>query len=214
SPVQTELYINPMMTIHHLTVRRQEDENEEIEEIDEINGQVTNVGNNQFTLMNERSGQSFTISVDSNTLFDDFGDSGCTTQPANFSCIKTGQVLSVTLNENGMGSMLAKRVEFEENESNAAIKGTITSVDSPTQFHMVVFNEEPSVSGVTEGSPVVVSIQPGAVFGIGRAELGEDGGFSIGGFSFASGADLIVGQDVQIRPGTVTSSGGVTTIAT
>src|SRR5262249_37355310 len=85
---------------------------------------------------------------------------------------------------------------------------------SPTQFHMVVFNEEPSVSGVTEGSPVVVSIQPGAVFGIGRAELGEDGGFSIGGFSFASGADLIVGQDVQIRPGTVTSSGGVTTIAT
>ena len=34
------------------------------------------------------------------------------------------------------------------------------------------------------------------------------------GFSFASGTDLMVGQDVQIRPGTVSSSGGVTTVAT
>jgi len=214
SSVQTDLSINPVVTIQHLTVRRHEDEDEEIEEIDEIDGQVTNVGNNQFTLMNERSGQSFTISVDSNTRFDDFGDSGCTAQPANFTCIKTGQFLSVTLSENGVGSMLAKRVEFEENENNAAIKGTITSVDSATQFHIVVFNEEPPVSGVTEGSSVVVSLQPGAIFRIGQEELGEDGGFSVAGFSFAVPADLLVGQDVQIRPGTVTSSGGVTTIAT
>ncbi|HET6933177.1 MAG TPA: hypothetical protein VFI45_22820, partial [Candidatus Acidoferrum sp.] len=32
--------------------------------------------------------------------------------------------------------------------------------------------------------------------------------------SFASGADLMVGQDVQIRPASVSSSGGTTTIAT
>ena len=214
SSVQNDLSINPMVTVHHLRVRQDQDEDGEMEEVDEIDGQVTSVGSNQFTLMNERSGQSFTIAVDSNTRFDDFDDSGCSAQPANFSCIKTGQVLSVTLSENGMGSMLAKRIEFEENESKAAIKGTITSVDSATQFEMVVFNEEPSVSGITEGSPVVVSIQPNAVFRIGREEVGEDGGFSIGGFSFASGADLLVGQDIQIRPGAVTSSGGVTTIAT
>jgi hypothetical protein len=79
---------------------------------------------------------------------------------------------------------------------------------------MVVFNEEPAMSGVTEGSPVVVTIQPNASFQVGREEMGEDGGFSIAGLSFASGADLVVGQDVQVRPGTVSSSGGTTTITT
>ena len=79
---------------------------------------------------------------------------------------------------------------------------------------MVVFNEEPALSGVSEGSQVTVTIQPTAMFQIGREEMGESGGFSIPGLSFASGADLLVGQDVQIRPGTVSSSGGVTTIAT
>jgi hypothetical protein len=44
--------------------------------------------------------------------------------------------------------------------------------------------------------------------------MGEDGGFSIAGLSFASGADLLVGQDVQIRPGMVSSSGSTTTITT
>jgi len=44
--------------------------------------------------------------------------------------------------------------------------------------------------------------------------MGENGGFSIAGLSFASGADLMVGQDVQIRPASVASSGGTTTITT
>ncbi|HEX8882538.1 MAG TPA: hypothetical protein VF749_21000, partial [Candidatus Acidoferrum sp.] len=66
--------------------------------------------------------------------------------------------VEVKLSENGMGAMLATRVEFIENASQEAIKGTITSVDSPTQFHMVVFREEPPVNGVSEGAPVAVAI--------------------------------------------------------
>jgi hypothetical protein len=186
----------------------------EMEQVDDIDGQVTTLGSNQFTLMNEKSGQSFTISVDKNTVFEDFDRAGCSASPEDFTCVKTGQVLNVKLSENGMGTMLAKRVEFEEDASKAAIKGTITSVDSTTQFHMVVFNEEPAVNGVAEGSSVAVTIAPGAVFQVGRAEMGENGGFSIAGLSFASGADLMVGQDVQIRPGMVASSGGTTTITT
>jgi len=49
---------------------------------------------------------------------------------------------------------------------------------------------------------------------VGREEIGEVGGFSMSGASFASGTDLVVGQDVQIRPGTVSSSGGVATVTT
>ncbi|HTB91710.1 MAG TPA: DUF5666 domain-containing protein [Candidatus Sulfotelmatobacter sp.] len=214
SSVQTDLSINPTVTVKNLTQRMQDEDDQEMEEVDEIDGQVTATGMNQFTLMNERSGQSFTITVDSTTMFEDFGRSGCTASPEDFTCVQTGQVLNVDLNENGMGTMLAKRVEFEEAANRQAIKGTITSVDSATQFHMVVFNEEPAVSGISEGSPVVVTINPNATFQVGMEELGEDGGFIFAGMSFASSADLLAGQDVQIRPASVSSSGGTTTIAT
>src|SRR5258708_12558645 len=117
------------------------------------------------------------------------------------------QILEVRLSESGTGTMLAKRVEFVENASKQAIKGTITSVDSSMQFHMVVFKEEPAVNGISEGSPVVITINPNATFQVGAAEMGENGGFSNLGFSFSSPADLLVVQDVQIRPGTATAPG-------
>ncbi len=214
STVQNDLSINPAVTVAHVTHRDDSDEGQEMENLDEVDGQVTMVGSNQFTLMNARSGQSFTINVDGNTTFEDFDRAGCTANPLDFTCVKTGQILDVDLSENGTGTMLAKRVEFEENASQQAIKGTITSVDSSTQFQMVVFREEPDVNGISEGSPVVVTIAPNATFQVGREEMGENGGFDNFGFSFASAADLLVGQDVQIRPVTVVSAGGVNTVAT
>ncbi len=212
--IQNDLSINPAVTIAHLIHREDADEGQEMEDLDEVEGQVTALGTNQFTLTNRRSGKSFTINVDGNTMFEDFGRAGCTASPQDFTCVKMDQILEVRLSENGMGTMLAKRVEFEEDASKQAIKGTITSVDSSTQFHMVVFREEPDVNGISEGSPVVITVNPNATFQVGMAEMGEDGGFSFLGFSFMSSADLMVGQDVQIRPGTVMSTGGVTTITT
>jgi Domain of unknown function (DUF5666) len=215
SSVQSDLSINPAVTIKKLTQRSDSDDAQEMEQLDELDGQATGLGNNQFTLMDKRSGQSFTISVDSNTKFEEFDRAGCTASPETFSCMQAGQIVDVDLNESGMGTMLAKHVEFEENAQQVAIKGTITSVDSPTQFHMVVFNEEPEMSGVSEGSAIVVSIGSNAMFQIGHEEMGDEGGgFGISGLSFASGADLLVGQDVQIRPGTVSSTGGATTVTT
>jgi Domain of unknown function (DUF5666) len=208
--VQGDLSITPAVTVAHVTHRHNSDEGQEMENLDEVEGQVTMLGTNQFTLMNARSGQSFTISVDQKTTFQDFDRAACTANPEDFTCVKAGQILDVDLREDGTGTMLAKRVEFEENASEQAIKGTITSVDSNTQFHMVVFREEPDANGISEGSQVVVTIAPNATFQVGREEMGEFGGFDIFGFSFASGMDLLVGQDVQIRPGTVTTSGGVT----
>ena len=212
--VQNDLSVNPTVTVKNLIQRDDSDESQEMEKVDEIDGKVTMLGTNQFTLMNGRSQQSFTVTVDSNTMYEDFDRSGCTVSPADFSCVQAGQILDVELSENGMGTMLAKRVEFEEDANHEVLKGTITTVDSTTQFHMVVFNEEPAVSGIDEGSPVTVTIAANAVFEVGREEMGEDGGFDMSGFSFSSGADLLVGQDVQIRPGTVSSSGGQTAVAT
>src|SRR5229473_2862765 len=212
--LQSDLSVNPMVSVVKVTQRRREDNQDDMEEADDVDGQVTAVGMNQFTLMNERSGQSFTINVDSSTVFEDFDGAGCTANPQNFSCIAMGQIVEVDLNESGMGTMLAKRVKLEEQASAEVLKATITSVDSSTQFHAVVFNEEPTVSGVSEGSAVVVTILPNATFAASSEEMGEDGGFTQTGLSFASAADLLVGQDVQIRPQMVTSAGGVTTITT
>jgi len=215
SSVQPDLSINPTVTIKQVTQKQDSDEGQEIEKIDEVDGQVTATASNQFTLMNLRSGQSFTISVDGSTVFQDFSRAGCTASPADISCVKLGQILDVDLSENGMGMMFAKRVEFEEDANREAIKGTITSAEcAMQQFHMVVFNEEPTVSGISEGSPIVVTIQPKAVFQVGGEELSEDGGFSISGANFSTCTDLMVGQDVQIRPGTVSSSGGVPSVTT
>src|SRR5215472_12936553 len=149
SSVQSDLSINPSVTIAHLRQRQDSDEGEEMEDLDELDGQVTAVGSNQFTLTNRRSGQSFMVNVDSNTVFEDFDRAGCTASPQDFTCVKTDQILDVRLSEDGTGTMLAKRVEFVTNASQLAIKGTITSVDSATQFHMVVFLEEPAVNGIT-----------------------------------------------------------------
>jgi Domain of unknown function (DUF5666) len=214
SSLQSDLSVNPAVTIARFTQRHDSDEEQEMEQLDDLEGQVTAVGTNQFTLVNRRSGQSFMVNVDSTTKFEEFDRAGCTANPQDFTCIKMDQILQVKLSENGTGTMLAKRVEFVEDAAKEAIKGTITSVDSSTQFHMVVFREEPAVNGISEGSPVAVTINPNATFQVGRAELGEDGGFSFLGFNFASSADLMVGQDVQVRPATVTSSGGAITITT
>jgi hypothetical protein len=151
--------INPTVAITSLIQRDESEGAQEVEKVDEVDGVVTAVGNNQLTLMNEHSGQSFNISVDANTVFQDFDRAGCTVSPANLSCVKMGQILDVDLSASGMGATLAKRIEFEEDANREAIKGIITSVDSTTQFHMVAFNEEPAMAGISEGSPVVVMIQ-------------------------------------------------------
>jgi hypothetical protein len=214
SSVQSDLTINPVVTIAHVIHRHNSDEGQEMEQLDEVDGQVTAVGSNQFTLMNRRSGQSFTVNVDSKTVFEDFERAGCTANPQDFTCLKMDQILDVKLSENGTGTMLATRVELVENASQQAIKGTITSVDSSTQFQMVVFKEEPAVNGISEGAPVAVTIASNATFQVGREEMGEHGGFDNFGFSFASSADLLAGQDVQIRPGTVALANGLVTVTT
>jgi len=210
--LQSDLSVNPMVSVVKVTQRRREDDQDDMEEAEDVDGQVTGLGTSQFTLMNERSGQSFTVNVDSNTVFEDFDKAGCTASPQNFSCVKMGQIVEVDLDESGMGAMLAKRVKLEEEANEEALKATITTVDSSTLFHAVVFNEEPTVSGVSEGAQVAVTILPTTMFEVSSEEMGEDGGFTQTGLMFGSAADLLMGQDVQIHPQMVTSAGGVTTI--
>src|SRR5215469_2245251 len=90
----------------------------------------------------------------------------------------------------------------------------ISAACKATQFHIVVFNEEPTVDGISEGEPIAVTIAPNATFQIAGEDMGEDGGFNMAGLSFASSADLLVGQDLQIHPMSVSSNGGTITVTT
>jgi len=121
SSVQGDLSINPAVTIAHLRQRQDSDEDQEMEQLDELDGQITSLGTNQFTLVDRRNGQSFTVNVDSNTVFEDFDRAGCMASPQNFTCLMMNQIVEVKLSENGMGTMLATRVEFIVNASQEAI---------------------------------------------------------------------------------------------
>src|SRR5260370_23382650 len=186
SSLQSDLSVNPMVSVVKVTQRRREDDQGDMEEADDVDGQVTAVGTNMFTLMNERSGQSFTINVDSNTVFEDFDPAGCTARPQNFSCVMMGEIFQVDLSESRTGTILAKRVKLEKQANQEALKATITTLDSSTQFQAVVFNEEPTLTGVSEGGQVAVTILPTTTFEVSREEMGEDGGFTQTGVRFAS----------------------------
>jgi len=59
SSVQTDLSISPTVTVKKVTTHQESDDSEEMERLDDIDGQVSSLGSNQFMLTNERSGQTF-----------------------------------------------------------------------------------------------------------------------------------------------------------
>jgi hypothetical protein len=201
--LQNDLSISPSVAVSQLTPSgadgQLEDEN--------IVGSITAVDttNNQFTLQNAVTGLYLTYKVDSNTLYTDFG-------AASLSSLAVGQVVEVDAHLLAGGTFLATRVSLKESSSEGMLEGTVTSVDSATQFKMVVYDEEPDIAGVAVvGNLVTVSIQPGASFEIDAHDLIIPIGL---GLTFGSAGDLLVGQSVQVRPLAVAAGASGTTAST
>lgn len=164
----------------------------QLEEIDDLLGQVTVVGTNQFTLQDATSLQSFTITVNGSTVFENFNNLGCTAQ--NFSCLIVGQIVSVDMSLLGNGTLLALAVDAEDSASQQDAEGILVSTGPlASQFSMVVLNEQPAVAGVNIGDQVQVNILSGAPFGV------DADGLSVGTFTFATASDLFVGQEIQVQ---------------
>lgn len=196
--VQNDLSIQPTIGFTQLPVVQNAGE---LEDLEDLSGQITAVGNNQFTLQAAGSGQSLVILVDSNTQFEDFGEAGLTNA---FSSLMTGQAVEVDVRLNGSGSMLAKKVELREVEQEEDLEGTIVSVDvGLTKFDMVVLEEVHDSLGVEVGNKVTVTLD-GANF------RPDDDGLNVSGFQFATSADLSPGQTVDVRP--VSGSSGTSII--
>ena len=207
SSIQTDLSIQPTITFQQLTAAPGSGELEDGEnsEGEDFSGKVTakDTANNQFTLQKRMSDQTVTIKVDNNTVFEDFTESG---GQNSFASLAVGQVVSVKAQLMPNGDLIAKKVELHERENERGLEGTITSVDSATQFKMVTTDESPDISDAQVGNVVTVTIQNGASFGVGR-----DGMTIPSGLSFSSSADLLVGQAVRVHRLAVSSGTSITT---
>ena len=191
--IQPNLSVTPTVTLNQLPAVGGTGQ---LHEMEDLLGRVSakDAANNQFTL--ERNGRSLTIKVDANTVFEDFDDIG---QPNTFASVAIGQVVEVDVRLMSGGGLQAKKVELET--VNDELEGVIVEVPNSTSFRMVVREEMPNVNGVAVGNVVTVNLQDGTTFRV------DNDGFTLpAGAQFASAADLMPGQAVDVRPATVSGT--------
>jgi hypothetical protein len=163
----------------------------------DVAGVVTSVGSNQFTFTT-LNGISVTATTSSSTQFF-FPSITCSAN--DFTCITTGELISTDLSLLGNGTFQAATVGFEDVTGNTGISGTIVSVNTianPPTFDMVIHGSAPAADGVNIGDQATVTIQPMATLLIDNDVLSL-----ASGFTFATSADLVVGQEVLVRADTL-----------
>ncbi len=185
----------------------------QLDELDDLMGTVANkdATNNKFTLQTTLG--NFTASVDGTTQFQGF-----TSCPAtDFTCVTNGQVVKADLRLQPAGTFLAKTVEFEDAAADDELEGVITTVDSATQFKMVVLNQLRAVAGVNVGNPITVTLQAGATFPVDTDGLTVGvtvpAGLKVAFEGATDTSQLIPGQEVEIRVRTL-AVGPPITVAT
>lgn len=171
----------------------------QLEEIEDLIGIVANkdAANNQFTLQTTSQG-TFTVKVDSNTQFQDFGP--CTA--SNFTCVQKGQAVEVDLRLIAGGMFLAKKIELEDDVNEAVdeeIEGIVFKIDSAMQFEMVVVDELRSVPSVSIGDPVIVTLKTGTSFRVDTNGLTVPASLQQAFEGATDTSRLVVGQNVQVR---------------
>jgi len=173
----------------------------------DVAGVVTSVGSNQFTFTT-LGGISVTASTTSNTQFF-FPALTCAAN--DFTCVTTGEIIAADLSLLGDGSFQAGSVAFEDNSGDSEISGTIVSVNSlanPPTFGIIVHGSAPTANGVNVGDQATVTIEPAAMLLVDQDVLGL-----ASGFTFASAADLVVGQEVLVRADTIQTAVSPITIS-
>jgi Domain of unknown function (DUF5666)/Domain of unknown function (DUF4382) len=200
SSIQNNLSVTPTVTLAAVPAQASDGE---IENIEGVKGQVQGLSAAGFTLQEGTSGQTFTVDVNNNTQYQNFNEAGCA--PNNFSCVQVGQIVEVEhLLVMTNGTLVASQVQLDEGVNQEELEGTIVAVNAASnQFQMVVENEEPAVQGVSVGNSVTISINTGALYAVDSDGLS---GAIPSGASFASASDLLVGQEVKVRPLIVSSS--------
>ena len=210
--LQSDLSVTPTVNVTPTVSRARG----EMQEVDDLIGQVTTVGMNQFTLQ-PLLGPALTINVDSGTQFENFDNAGCAAD--NFTCVQMNQIVSVKLgvmdddNEsstpNASLSLTAKKVELKDHFQKE-LEGKVTSVNGTSnQFQLVVHDQAEALPGLHLGDILTVTVNSGATF-----DVDQDGLTIPAGLQFLSISDMIVGQSVEVDPATVTPGTPGATVTT
>ncbi len=195
--IQNDLSIVPVVRVSQVTGQGG---GGPTQDIDDVVGKVTAKDATANTITVQGGGSDAkltTFSVDANTAYKHFDDAGL--QNA-FAAVAVGQILKADLKLQAGGALLAKVVELHADvqEHEGELEGMIVSLDSPTQFKMVVHDESPEISTASVGNVVTVTIIPSTKF-----FTKDDLNLTIpAGVQFQTSADMMVGQRVRVKPAT------------
>jgi hypothetical protein len=175
---------------------------------EDVVGQTSSVNttNNTFSLQNAVG--TVSLLTDSTTTFFQFPTSVCATP--GFACLHNGQILSVDISLGADGKAVARNVVFEDiDSSDTEVEGIITSTNAGSlQFTIVTLAESAAITTLPIGTPATVSYTVSTLSDVDfihadNAQVDTSGYL----FSVRVPADLIVGQQVQVRRNPTTSSG-------
>jgi hypothetical protein len=170
-------------------------------------GQVTSASNNQVVVTDSSTGESLTLAAPMSTVFTGFNTSATCTTANTFACVQTGQ--SVNFNFGVSGAAGSGPTLQSLNLNSGITDGLTGTVVSTVPFEIVVTSEMAAFSGGTSGLLVgqVVQITPaaGAVF-----SAQTNGATLPAGLTFASIADIGVGQSVLVDSTGFVAGAGVT----
>jgi hypothetical protein len=172
-------------------------------------GTVQSIGTNQFTLLSGE-GRTFTIGVNSSTTYD-YPSSVCST--SNFACLAAQQIVKVEVSLLSDGTLLASDVDYEQAAGQTVVEGNIIRLKTSggnTLMDLILQKGPPTPTPnvLPFGHRVTVTVPPtGVTYAV------DAGTFTIpSGLTFASLADLVVGQQVQVVvQGSVSTASGSST---
>jgi hypothetical protein len=159
-----------------------------------------------FTLQTG-DGRTFTMDVNSSTTYS-YPSSVCSSET--FSCLATGQVVKVEVNLQTGGTLLASEVDYEQPAGQTVVEGNIIRLSTSggnTIMDLILQQGPPTPTPdvLPFGQRVTVTVPPtGVTYAV------DSGSFTIpSGMSFASAANLFVGQEVSVVvQGSITTASG------
>jgi hypothetical protein len=155
----------------------------------------TDTAHSKFSLQN--AVETVSLIVDSTTTFLNFPTGTCT--PPTIACVQANQILSVDISIRADGTPVARNVLFEDADStDFEVEGVITSTGSLT-FKMITLAESTVIQSLPIGSLTTVTYTGSTLSDIDF--IHADSTAITTGFLFNINvpADLIVGQQVQVR---------------
>jgi hypothetical protein len=164
---------------------------------EDVVGHVTSTDTTQSKFSLQNAVETVSLLVDSTTTFLNF-PSGTCTQPT-IACVQANQILSVDISIGADGKPVARNVLFEDADStDSEVEGVITSAGSLT-FQMVTQTESTGIQNLPIGSLTTVTYTGSTLSDIDF--IHADSTPITTGFLFNINvpADLVVGQQVQVR---------------